>query len=51
MSDFWDLWVPMGVSAKGEKNALYTRLMKYSWVIIAVGVVYWYYRKRKGVRA
>jgi len=33
----------MGVSGKGEKYAMYNRLMKYVWDFVVVGVIYWYY--------
>ena len=35
----WDLFVPMGVTGKGEKYPHYKRLMKYVWVFVAVDVL------------
>jgi len=46
----WSGYIPMGLEGKGEKYGMYKRLMKYVWVFLAVGVIYWYYKKRKGVR-
>ena len=47
----WSGYIPMGLEGKGEKYGMYKRLLKYVWVLVAVGVIYWYYTKRKGVRA
>jgi len=46
----WSGYIPMGQEGKGEKYGMYKRLMKYVWVFVVVGVIYWYYKKRKGVR-
>ena len=47
----WSGYIQMGMEGKGEKYPHYKRLMKYVWVFVIVGVIYWYYKKRKGVRA